>query len=66
LATNVYICVLGVAEMELIFPIAALIVLCFVMVLWKALITHHCFGYCWVVLAQHKDCLSNITLHTHQ
>ena len=37
--------VLGLAEMELIFPLAALIVLCFVLVARKVLITHRCFGY---------------------
>ena len=39
-----YLTVLGLAEMELIFPIAALIVLCFVLVARKVLITHWCFG----------------------
>ena len=38
--------VLGLAEMELIVPIAALIVLCSVLVAEKVLITHLCFGYC--------------------
>ena len=38
--------VLGLAEMELVFPTAALIVLCFVLVPRKVLITHQCFGYC--------------------
>ena len=38
--------VLGLAGMELIFPIAALIVLCSVLVARKVLITHQCFGYC--------------------
>ena len=38
--------VLGLAEMELIFPIAALIMLCSVLVARKVLITHQCFGYC--------------------
>ena len=46
--------VLGLAETELILPIAALVVLCFVLVARKALITHQCFGYCRAVLAQHK------------
>ena len=46
--------------MELILPIAALIVLCSVLVARKVLITHQCFGYCWAVLAQHQGCLSNI------
>ena len=36
----------SLAEMELIFPIAALIVLCSVLVARKVLITHQCFGYC--------------------
>jgi len=35
-----------VAEMELIFPAAALIVLLFVLIARKMLITHWCFGYC--------------------
>jgi len=38
--------VLGLAEMELVFPTAALIVLCFVLVARNILITHQCFGYC--------------------
>ena len=38
--------VLGLAGMELTFPIAALIVLCFVFVARTVLITHQCFGYC--------------------
>ena len=38
--------VLGLAGMELPFPIAALIVLCFVLVARKVLIAHQCFGYC--------------------
>jgi len=42
----IFRCVLGLAEMELIFPIAALIVLCFVLVARKVLITYQCFGYC--------------------
>ena len=32
--------------MELIFPIAALIVLCFVLAARRVLITHQCFNYC--------------------
>ena len=52
--------VLSLAEMELIFPIADLIVLCFVLVARKVLMTHQCFGYCWAVLPQHQGCLANI------
>jgi len=52
--------VLGMAEMGLIFPIADLIALCFILVARKVLIIHQCFGYCWAVLAQHQGCLSNI------
>ncbi|GAB0191254.1 hypothetical protein GRJ2_001590700 [Grus japonensis] len=37
--------VLGLAEMELILPTAALMVLCCVLVASKLLITHQCFGY---------------------
>lgn len=37
---------LGLAGMELTFPIAALIVLCFVFVARTVLITHQCSGYC--------------------
>ena len=47
--------VLGLAEMELIFPIAALIALCFVVVARKVLITHQ-----FLVSTQHQGCLSNI------
>lgn len=36
--------VFGLAEMELIFPIAALIVLCFVLVAIMVLTRHQCFG----------------------
>jgi len=36
----------GLAEMELVFPIATVIVLCFVLVARKVLITLQCFGYC--------------------
>ena len=39
-------CVLGPAEMELILPIAALVVLCSASVARKVLIRHQCFGYC--------------------
>ena len=38
--------VLGLAEMELISPTAALVVLCSVLVARTVLITHQCFGYC--------------------
>jgi len=38
--------VLGLAEMELIFSIAALIVLSSVLVAREVLITHQCSGYC--------------------
>ena len=38
--------VLGLAGKELTFPIVALIVLCFLLVARKVLITHRCFGYC--------------------
>jgi len=51
---------LGLAEMELIFPIAALVVLCLVLVDRRVWITHQGFGYCQAVLAQYQDCLSNI------
>ena len=54
--------VLGLAGMEFVFPIAALTVLCFVMVAGRTLIIHQCFGYCWAVLTQHQGCLSNATL----
>ena len=37
---------LGLAEMELVFTIAALIVLCFALVARKVLITYQCVGYC--------------------
>lgn len=50
------ISVSGLAEMELIFPIAALKVLCLVLVPRKRLIIHQGFSY-WEVLQQ---CLSNI------
>ena len=55
---------LGLAEMELIFPIAALTVLCFVLVARKMLLTHQCLGCCWAVLAQQQGCLSNIPPHS--
>jgi len=38
--------VLGLAEMELIFLTAALLMLCFVLVTGKVLVTQQCFGYC--------------------
>ena len=38
--------VLAWAELELIFPIAALLVLCCVLVASEVLITHQGFGYC--------------------
>lgn len=38
--------VLGLAEMELTFPIAALSVLCFALIGRKVLVTHPYFGYC--------------------
>jgi len=38
--------VLGLAEMELIFPVAALTVLCSVLVARKVLLTSQCFGCC--------------------
>ena len=41
-----FLTILDLAGMELTFPIAALIVLCFVFVARKVLITHQCFGYC--------------------
>ena len=46
------ISILGLAGMELIFFIAAGMMLCFVFVSKTALITHECCGCCWVVLAQ--------------
>ena len=36
---------MGLAEMELILPIAALIALCSASVARKVLIAHQCFGY---------------------
>lgn len=54
------ICVSGLAEMELIFHIAALTVLCLVLVARKMLITRQGFSYRWEVLAQHQQYLSNI------
>lgn len=51
----------GPAEEALTFRIAAVIVLCFVLVARKVLMTHQCFGYCRTVLAQHQDHLSNIS-----
>lgn len=47
-------------EMELTSPIAALTVLCLVLAARKMLITRWGFSYCWEVLAQHQQCLSNI------
>ena len=44
--TNCIIGVLGLAEMELVLPTAALVVLCSVLVARTVLITHQCFGYC--------------------
>ena len=41
-----YESVLGLAEMEFIFPVAALIVLCSVLVARKVLVTQQRFGYC--------------------
>lgn len=38
--------VLGLAGMEFTFPIAALILLCFVFVAIRVLITHQYFAYC--------------------
>ena len=38
--------VLGLAGMELTFPIAAITELCFVFVARMVLTTHQCFGYC--------------------
>jgi len=46
--------------MELTFPIAALIVLCFVFVAGNVLITHQCSGYCRAVLTQHQGRLSTL------
>lgn len=45
--------VLTLAEMELVFPTAAFIVLCSILVATKVLITCQCFGYWWAVLPQH-------------
>jgi len=45
--------------MELTFPIAALIVLCFVFVARMVLITCQCCGHCWAVFLQHEGCLFN-------
>ena len=42
----VYVVVLGLAEMELIVPIAALVVLCSASVARRVLIAHQRFGYC--------------------
>ena len=42
----VFSTVSGLAEVELIFPITALLVLCSVSVAGKVLITHQCVGYC--------------------
>lgn len=50
----------GLGEMELTFSIAALTVLCSVLAARKMLITRRGFSYCWEVLAQHQQCLSNI------
>ncbi|GAB0181571.1 mitochondrial enolase superfamily member 1 [Grus japonensis] len=47
-----YCVVLGLAEMDLISPMAALTVLCCVLVTGKVLITHQCFDYYCTVLAQ--------------
>ena len=46
--------------MEIIFSIAALIVLCFALVAGKGLITKQCFCCCWAMLRQHHRCLYNI------
>jgi len=52
---------LGLDEIGLIFPIAALIVLCFMSAVRKVLITHQCFGCFGEVSAQHQGSPSNIS-----
>lgn len=42
---------------ELIFFVAAHLVLCFRQVNKRVLITHQCLGYCWIGLAQHQRLL---------
>lgn len=49
--------VLGLAERELIFSTAALTVLSFALVARKVQLTHHCFGYIWIAVAQPQCCL---------
>lgn len=59
--------VLDLAEIELIFPIAALTVLGSAWISRKVLIIHQCYAYSWAVLVQHQSCLCNIpTLPPHQ
>lgn len=55
------ITVLVLAGMELIFFLAAHIVLCFVFLTKTQLLTHQGFSYCWTVLTQHQGhlCFSN-------
>lgn len=48
---------LSLAEKELIFSMAALFLLCFVLVARKVSITQYSFGYCWAVL---QCCLFDI------
>lgn len=64
LTKHIYASILGLAGMELIFPIAAPTGLCFVLVAGRMLIRHQYFGYYQAVLEHHQHCLSNIT-HTH-
>jgi len=49
--------VLGLAGMEVVLVVVALMVLCFGFVTKTTLITQHCFGCCCAVLAQHHGFL---------
>lgn len=46
---------MGLAQLELTFPTAVIIVLCSACVASTTLILHQCFVHCWTVLALHQD-----------
>ena len=46
--------VLGMHGVALTFITAVHMALCFAFVAKKLLITHQCFGYCWIMLPQHQ------------
>lgn len=55
----------GLFEMGFTFPIAALLVLCFVVVTQKVLLTHQCPDYCWATRSYSISAVSAV-FPTHQ